>query len=95
MIYIQGTFSRFAKSTISACEIGHFGGWNAPYCTLKWAISHYEMGNIGMQYGLFRTMIWGISEGNMGRNSLYKACFNSHLHLFRENILSKFSQEKS
>jgi len=53
------------------------------------------MGNIGMQYGLFRTMIWGISEDNMGRNSLYKACFNSHLHLFRENILSKFSQEKS
>ena len=52
------------------------------------------MGNIGMQYGLFRTMIWGISEDNMGRNSLYKACFNSHLHLFRENILSKFSQKK-
>ena len=88
-------FPRFAKSTISACEIGHFGGRKAPYRTLKWAISHHEMGNIGKQDVLFRTMLWGISKGDTDRKGTRNAVFNIPLHLFRENILSKICQEKS
>ncbi len=55
---------------------------------MKWAI-------LECNTDLFRTMEWGMSKDDNGRKSLYYIDFNSHLHLFRENILSKFSQEKS
>ena len=56
MIYVQGVFYHFAKSTISAYEMAYFGGRKAPYRTLKWAFSDCEMGIIGKRNVLFRTM---------------------------------------
>ena len=74
--------------------MAYIGGRKAPYRTLKWAISQAEMGNIGKQNVSFRTMFRGISKGDTARNRLHNAVFNIPLHLFRENILSKFCQEK-
>ena len=74
--------------------MAYFGGRKAPYRTLKWAISQAEMGNIGKQNVSFRTMLWGISKGDTAQNRPHNAVFNIPLHLFRENILSKFCQEK-
>ena len=82
-------FSRFAKSTISACNKAYIGGRKAPYCTLKWAFLDCEMGNIETQNALFRTMLWGISEGGSDLNGPSHAAFNIHSHLFCKNILSK------
>ena len=56
MIYVQGVFYHFAKSTISVCEMAYIGGRKAPYRTLKWAFSDCEMGIIGKRNVLFRTM---------------------------------------
>ena len=53
------------------------------------------MGNIGKRNEYFRTMIWGILKDDKEQNGLHNAVFNIPLHLFRENILSKFCQEKS
>ena len=53
------------------------------------------MGNIRTQDELFRTTLRGISEDGIVRNVFYNTGFNIPLHLFYENILSKFSQEKS
>ena len=87
-LYLR-VFSRFAKSTISACNKAYIGGRKAPYCTLKWAFSYCEMGNIGTRNWLFRTMLWGISECGIILNVLYHVGFIIRLHLFCENILSK------
>ena len=74
--------------------MAYFGGRKAAYCTLKWAISQAEMGNIGKQNVSFRTMFRGISKDYTWQNRPHDAVFNIPLHLFRENILSKFCQEK-
>jgi len=92
-LYLRA-FLRIAKSTISACNKAHIGGRKAPYRTLKRAFSDCEMGNIGTRNALFRTTLWGISKYGIILNLLYYGWFNIRLHLFRENILSKFSQEK-
>jgi len=60
MIYVQGVFYHFAKSTISVYEMAYIGGRKAPYRTLKWAFSDCEMGIIRKRNALFRTMIQGI-----------------------------------
>ena len=74
---------------------GHFSALQkAPYRTLKWAISQAEMGNIRTQNVSFRTMLWGILKDEEEQNRPHNAVFNIPLHLFRENILSKFCQEK-
>ena len=89
MIYVRGVFLRIAKSTISACEMAYIGVRKAPYRTLKWALSYCETGNIGKRNGIFRTMLWGISKYGIILNILYYVIFNTPLHLFCENILSK------
>ena len=83
------------------CKKHHFGLRNGPYWRPKWAISHpnigfshAEMGSFGKQNESFRTTLRGISKDGSGQNGLYYIGFNIHLHLFCENILSKFSQEK-
>ena len=98
MLYINDlylrVFLRFAKSTISACEMAYIGGRKAPYRTLIWALSQHEMGCFGNRNVSFRTTLWGMSKGGIILNVLHYGVFNIRLHLFRENILSKFSQEK-
>ena len=53
------------------------------------------MGNIITQDELFQTTLRGISKDDLEQNGLYHIGFNIPLHLFRKDILSKFSQEKS
>jgi len=82
-----------SKSISLQCNMHHFGLRNGLFRRLKSTISHPEMGNIRTQNVSFRTMIWGISKGDTARNRSHNAVFNIPLHLFRENILSKFNQE--
>ena len=60
---------------------------------MKWAKPEAETGTIGTQNGLYDVAHQGIRQGCQTGTSLLDAGFNISLHLFRDFLLSKKSQE--
>ena len=90
---------RIAKSTISACEMGHFRGQNRPYCILIWALSDCEMGNIGKQEPLFE--LWyrvyqKAVQYKIGFITMYLTfLYTSFTNLFCQNNVKKICKSDS
>ena len=61
---------------------------------MKWAKPEAETGTIGTQEELSDVAHQGIRQGCQTGTSLSDAGFNIPLHLFRDFLLSKKSQEK-
>ena len=91
---VRQYFFRLAISTVSARDIAHIMGWNAPYHALKWAVSDPQTGIIRTGNELFRSTLQGILKDRTVRNGLCNAISDILTHLFSDFILSKKSQEK-